>query len=66
MTHIWIYLTIYLTPTNNTSPCPNEKLNIKSVYASKTIFKGYLLQVGRCSYFTQVLTPPASKFLNFI
>ena len=23
-----IYLTIYLTQTNNTSPCPNEKLNI--------------------------------------
>ena len=40
---------MYLTQTNNTSPCPNEKLN--------------LLQVGGASYSNQVLTPPACKFL---
>ena len=30
--HIWIYLTICLTQTNNTSPCLEEKLNIYNLF----------------------------------
>ena len=38
--YIFIYLLIYnITQTNNTSPCPNEKLNIICLYASQKIFK---------------------------
>ena len=67
MIHVRIYLdlTIYITQTNNTSPCPNEKLNMQSVYTSSAIFKGFLLQVARASYVHQVLTPTACKLLNF-
>ena len=50
---------MYLTHANNTSPCSNEKQNIWSAYVSKTIFKGFLLQVTRASDVNQALTPPA-------
>ena len=64
MIHILIYLTIFLTKTNNTS-YPNEKtkciiclcliINIRRFFASNN-YRAYI---------NQVLILPACKFLNF-
>ena len=65
MIDIWIYLTIYLTQTNNTSPCPDVKPSIQPIHVSQTIFEGLLLQVTRAYYINQVLTWPVCKFHHF-